>query len=346
MPFREIVGHRRQIGLLRRASASGTLPPSLIFSGPEGVGKRTVALAVAQALNCLNRPVAGSANAGDACGTCPSCSKIARRIHPDVLIVEPGETGSIKVEQARGVMDQLAYRPFEGRARVVIIDAADQMVDHAQNALLKTLEEPPAATVLVLVTPQPDLLLPTIRSRCCQVRFAPLASRDIAQVLVERHGFGERDAHAAAALAGGSFRRALDAAALETTEARAFALAALQEAARSADPKSRLAIGAALLQTVPKKGKGKSAGTADRAALAVRLSVMASLIRDVSILSARASESALVNLDLRHELEGLTRDYDRQRLQRAFSAVGRSLAAVERHNASPKIVVDWLALQL
>jgi DNA polymerase-3 subunit delta' len=345
MPFRDIAGHRRQIGLLARALGADALPPSLVFSGPDGIGKRMVALAVAQLLNCLSPLTDRATGRQDACGACLACSKIARRIHPDVVLVEPEDSEAIKVDAIRAVVGQVTYRPFEGRYRVVVIDRADQMNDAAQNALLKTLEEPPQRTVMVLVTSQPDTLVATIRSRCCQVRFAPLAPHEIARVLVERHNFAEGDANAAAALAGGSFGRALDAGSIETTSARAIAVAVLQEAARASEPRARLAAGAALLQPGPRKGREKSAASPDRGALAVRLSALASILRDVTVLSARASDEALVNLDIRNDLESLTRDYDRARLDRAFSAVGRAQAAVER-NASPKIVVDWLAIHL
>jgi len=346
MAFRDLVGHRRQMGLLARAITAGTLPPSLVLSGPEGIGKRQVATAVAQALNCLS-PVDDAAHGWrDACGSCASCSRIARRIHPDLLTVEPGDSGSIKIEPIRELIGRMAYRPYEGQYRVVVIDAADQMTGDAQDAMLKTLEEPPARTILVLIAVQPNDLVPTIRSRCCHVRFAPLAPQDVATALVERHRMSDRDAHAAAALSGGSFRRALDASTIDTVEARAVALAILQGAARASDPRARLALGSALLEAMPGKSKGKTQSGAARDALAVRLGIMASLLRDVSVLSVRASETALVNLDLRPDLERLAGDYDRARLERAFSAVGRSLAAVERQNASPKIVVDWLAFQL
>ena len=95
-------------------------------------------------------------------------------MHPDVLVVEPGDSGSIKIEQVRDVVDRARYRPFEGRRRVVIIDEADALVAAAQNALLKTLEEPPPSSVFILVTARPDVLLPTVRSRCPQLRFRPL----------------------------------------------------------------------------------------------------------------------------------------------------------------------------
>jgi DNA polymerase-3 subunit delta' len=346
MAFSDIVGHRRQIALLARALGGDALPPSLVFSGPDGVGKRLVALAVAQALNCLNPTVDGPVGARDACGTCAACRKIVRRIHPDVLVVAPDEGETIKVETVRDIVGQVAYRPFEGQYRVIVIDRAEQMNDTSQNALLKTLEEPPQRTVLILVTSQPDSLLATIRSRCCRIRFAPLAPHEMARALVERHGMSDSDANAASALAGGSFGKALDAGGGETAEARAVAVAVLQELAHAADPRTRLAAGAALLQAASKKGRDKSSSGSDRGTLAMRLSAMASVIRDVSVIAAHAPDEALINLDIRGELGALTQHYDRARLERAFSAVGRSLAAVERHNASPKIVVDWLAIQL
>src|SRR5262245_38442898 len=143
MPFRDVIGHRRLIDLLSRAVSRGSLPPSLIFSGPAGVGKRLAAVATAQALNCPNR------TSTDSCGVCATCLRITRGVHPDVLLIEPGDTGTIKIDQIRDIIDRAAYRPFEGVRRVVIVDDADALVPQAQNALLKTLEEPPPASVFV-----------------------------------------------------------------------------------------------------------------------------------------------------------------------------------------------------
>ena len=345
MSFCDIVGHRRQIGLLARALGADALPPSLVFSGPDGIGKRRVALAVAQALNCLSPAVDGATGRRDGCGDCPACSNIARRIHPDVLVIEPEDGEEIKVEAVRQVVGQVTFRPFEGRYRVVVIDRADQMNAFAQNALLKTLEEPPQRTVLVLVTAQPDTLLADdpVPLLSGPVR-ADRAARDCPGMLVERHRFPSRTRTPRRPWLEAAFGKALDAGAGENTEARAVAVAVLHGAARDGDPRTRLAAGAALLQAGTRKGKDKSQAASDRGALAVRLSALASIIRDVTVLSARAPDEALVNLDIRTELEPLTRYYDLARLDRAFSAVGRSLAAVERHNASPKIVVDWLAV--
>ena len=187
MPFRDIVGHRRLVDLLSRSIDRSTLPPSLIFAGAD---TRAAAIAVAQALNC-SAPIESripNHESRDACGTCASCQRIARGVHPDILFVEPGDNGSIRIDQIRDVIDRAGYRPFEGTRRVVIIDQAEALMPPAQNALLKTLEEPPAASVFILLTAMPDRLLATVRSRCVRLTFASGAdaavdadARDVAQ---------------------------------------------------------------------------------------------------------------------------------------------------------------------
>jgi len=121
MSFRQIAGHRHLLELVARASSRGTLPPSLIFAGPEGVGKRMAAVALAQLMNCLQTETFQGL---DGCGTCASCKRIGRGVHADVLMVEPGDTGTIKIDQVRDAIERSAYRPFEGRRRVVIINDA------------------------------------------------------------------------------------------------------------------------------------------------------------------------------------------------------------------------------
>ena len=182
MPLRDITGHQRLVELLARSIAGGTLPPSLLFAGPAGATKRQTALAVAQTLNCLDlRRVTDASGQpiADACGVCASCLRIQRGVHPDVVIVEPGDTGAIRIDQIREVVERTAYRPFEGRRRVVVIDEADALMAPAQNALLKTLEEPPSLSVFILVTTRPDMLLPTVRSRCIRLLFTEPGTQEI-----------------------------------------------------------------------------------------------------------------------------------------------------------------------
>ncbi len=238
MPFADIIGQDRAVQSLRAALAHGALHHAYLFAGPEGVGKAGVARLLAQAANCLQRP-------DDACGACAACRKIARGTHPDVIVVEQerkmakegrwepkgGRTPSndIVVDQVRDVVDhRLGMKRFEARRRFVIVDPADAMNPQAQNALLKTLEEPPDDTTLVLVSASADALLPTIRSRCARVTFASLAEEVIAERLIA-NGREAEEARLTAALSGGSLGRALglDAGALQEREEAVRTAAAL-----------------------------------------------------------------------------------------------------------------------
>ena len=347
--FRTIVGHRRVLSLLSRAITNDTLPPALLFSGPAGVGKRRAADAVARALNCLT-PVTdaivspvheGDAPlplARDACGTCPACRRIERGVHPDVIVIEPGDTGTIKIEPVREVIDRAAFRPFEARRRVVILDEADAMQAPAQSALLKTLEEPPSASIFILVSSLPDALLPTVRSRCPRIRFAPLAPPEVAYALVRDHEYPRDDASAVAADADGSIGRAIASQATDLIDARASAHRLLEQSARVSDPVRRV-------EAVKDFLGSKTAGAAEREKLSTCLRVLASLLRDVSVLVEGGDARVLANPDSRRELDVIARSFDSGRTTRAYQAVDEALLAVDR-NVSPKVVIGWLALQL
>ena len=345
MPLRHISGHQHLLQRLAQVVARGTLPQSMIFSGPEGVGKHTAALALAQLLNC-ERPVPWPVDPDhradsddqpavrDSCGECAACRRIARAVHADLLVVKPGESGTIKIDQIREAIDRSSYRPFEGRRRVVIIDDADALMPEVQNALLKTLEEPPPASTFVLVTARPDLLLPTVRSRCQQLRFGRLSPSDVAAALMSNHGFDAAAAHAAAAAADGSIGRALERDVEDATAARDAAARLLTSAAAGKDPRRRLDAAKAL-----------GAGAAERDALAERLRALSSLLRDLGAVNAEAPDRVLANLDLKPAIQSVRQSFDADRIDAAFAAVDRALAALDR-NASPKIVADWVALNL
>ena len=350
MPFREIVGHKRLISLLSRAIARQTLPPSLLFAGPVGVGKRRVAMAVAEAVNCLkprtgSDPISvsdremGSDPICDACGECASCKRIARGVHLDVIVIEPGDSGSIKIEQVRDAIDRADYRPFEGKRRVVVIDHADALVPQAQNALLKTLEEPPSASIFILASAMPDALLPTVLSRCPRLRFGPLSAADVAGALIANHGYSDADARAAASDADGSIGRALEMDSADLADAREGAGRLLEQAARVSDPSRRLD---AVRDLTASKGGGPGA---ERDQLSACLRALASLLRDTSILALGGDRRMLGNADLEQPLAALARTFDARRSMAAYVAVDEALAALER-NASPKVVADWLVLQL
>ncbi|MEE8436558.1 MAG: DNA polymerase III subunit delta' [bacterium] len=175
MSFKDIVGQSDAIGLLREAMGRERIPSAYLFLGPRNVGKRTTALTLAKALNCREA-------AGDSCDACPSCRKIDEKVHPDVETVSP-DGQFIKIDQVREVTNRLALIPFEATKRVIVFSAAGRMNPQAANALLKTLEEPPQNTLLVLCAERAAGLLETIVSRCVPVRFGLLGQSDTRALL-------------------------------------------------------------------------------------------------------------------------------------------------------------------
>ena len=339
MLLREIIGHRRLTTLLARAIERESLPPTLLFAGPHGIGKWAVARAMAQAVNCLN-PVRSPEPhlAVDACGQCRACDRIARNVHVDVIALEPDDKASIKIDAVRDVLSHTSFRPFEGRKRVVMIREADTLEPAAQNSLLKSLEEPPPGTSFVLTTAVPGALLPTVRSRCMRLRFGRLTSTELATALTRHYEYSDSDARAAAALADGSIGQALALADDDLTTYRELAVGMLTNAARRSDTQSRLNA-AATLHTSPSKKERT------RQDLAVVLKLMASMLRDLEAINAGADRSVLANPALVDALEPLAPSFNGDRARDAFGAVDRALMALER-NAGIKVVAEWVAVQV
>lgn len=290
----EIRGQKRAVGLLQSALRLGRVHHAWLFTGPEGVGKETAALAFGRSLLC-HGPVEG-----EACGECPACRKVERGLHPDLLRILPEalavERGllareevartpsrDLRIEQIRKLEGALALAPVEGTRRVVLLLAAESMNAAAQNAFLKTLEEPPAGTHVVLVAEAGDRLLPTIRSRCVRVPFGPLPLDFVAERLVAERGIGAEEARLLAALAGGSLGRA-QGLTPEALEGRARILEAL-EGLDAGDFRPLLA----LAETI-------AAGGRDEAAL--RLDAIALFYRDAAVLASGAGGEAIANRDL------------------------------------------------
>ena len=231
MKIEEFAGHGPEIEHLLRSARAGRLAHAYLLCGPRGCGKKTLAHLLSQALFCqaeaAKRP----------CGACPACKRFLSGNHPDVRALAP-KGRSIGVDDVRELMDYLSRRPYEGGWHAAIIERAEKMTPSAQNALLKTLEEPPRDTVFFLLTETPGALLSTVRSRLRAVRVAPLTREDCAAVLARR-GVEEARARRLAGLAHGSVGRALEIGADEGFEpllARALAsLAALDGAASVAD---------------------------------------------------------------------------------------------------------------
>lgn len=225
------VGNARVVEILLRAINQQRLPHAMIFAGQEGVGKCTLALLLAQVLNCLspeNHSACGKCSScrkisstllgrnlacenmkeEGFCGVCPSC-RLKMQNHPDVRLIEPEKT-TIAIDQIRELIGEVAFQPFEARYRVVILDPADRMKMEAQNSLLKTLEEPSSRTVIILVTTNPYMLLDTIRSRARLLQFGEIPQETIKKYLISEGILSPEDAHLASVLSGGSLAKAVD----------------------------------------------------------------------------------------------------------------------------------------
>nr|HID58885.1 DNA polymerase III subunit delta' [Desulfobacterales bacterium] len=204
MTFKSIIGQERPIRFLQQSLKKGMVANAYLFTGIEGIGKRTTATVFAMALNCL------SPDGASPCGSCRSCRKIGSGNHPDVIYLER-KGAFIRIDQVRELFREISFRPFEGKKRVVIITNAHTMNHEAANALLKVLEEPPAKTTFILTASQESDLLPTIVSRCQHITFSPIPAEKIAEVLIQERGLKKEEAMPLAVCAGGSLKKALSA---------------------------------------------------------------------------------------------------------------------------------------
>ncbi len=195
MSLKDIIGQEKAVRMLLGILMRQKVASSYLFCGEAGIGKKTAAVNFVKALNCLNPQSAGprvpSDSPVDACDECESCAKIRAGVHPDFLIISPEER-IIRIEEVRMIDDALSYKPFEGRKKTVIIDDAETMNISAANAFLKTLEEPPEDSVIILVSSRPDLLPATIRSRCSKINFFPLPKAACTQVIAGKEKDAEK----------------------------------------------------------------------------------------------------------------------------------------------------------
>lgn len=201
MGLKDIVGQEKAIKILLRTIQRDKIPSSYLFAGESGIGKKYTAINFSKAINCLNRyinnqvftqdkdikkgseiPLDIDYELIDSCDICDSCKKIDRGIHPDFSLILP-EDGQIRIEEIRKINEILFLKPFEGRKKIVIVDDADLMNQNAANAFLKTLEEPPEDSLIILISSNPDRLPETIRSRCTRINFTPLSINECINVI-------------------------------------------------------------------------------------------------------------------------------------------------------------------
>lgn len=325
--FASLVGNDTNKEILRRLVKNERYGATMIFAGPDGVGKRQFALAFAKAANCQNPP----AGPADSCDKCPSCFRIDHESHGDVRTVRPDGT-YIKVAQARELSQEIRYRPFEGRQRFFIVDEADRLREEAANALLKTLEEPPPTSNLILVTARPDALLPTIRSRSQRIVFAPLSLTEMRAFITSHHPRPKDETDLLARLSEGRIGQitAID---LSDYRRDRRELLELLELLSAGGNRYRLLKAAEYL------------GKQERESFEKKLDLLTRLFRDMILLVAGRDRAQIVNIDEAERIERLSSQIGWQRLVKwveRFNELRASLAI----NINRQIAMDALLQEL
>ena len=283
--FGALVDQQRAIDRLQRWLAGGKLPHAVLITGIAGVGKAVAATLFAMACNCSEMTVGGGKpNEMAPCGRCRACRKTCAGQHPDVVTVSP-VNGMIRIDQIRSITRMLSMRPYEARYRVVIITDAQHLHPSAANALLKTLEEPPPQTVLIMTAVQASDLLPTVVSRCQQLPLRAIGSTEIRRILTAELNVALQWADVAAGMAGGSLARAVQMVDPEWKSHRDWLLDEL--ALLPGSPVQRLLALAERL-------------AGDQKRLQQHLEVAGSWYRD--LLVARTAPDQIINMDLSEKI--------------------------------------------
>jgi len=318
MAFTDIIGQQKPLTVLRSALASGRLHHAYLFIGLEGVGKHTVALAFAKAIYC-------SELTNDFCDGCVNCHRIADGNHPDVRVIEPlSGKKEISIAQIRELERDLSYRSFTGKCKIAIIDPATLLNSSSQNALLKTLEAPPQDSLITLIAPNAGGLLPTLRSRCLRLSFAPLARREVAGYLQTRHGMSSADAEFVAALGMGSIGAALSLEKDDLIEKRRIWTGMLGSL-KVRDYHGAMIAAEAL------------ANNRDDALKFLKWAE--SWYRDLLIHTIDNNSQELVNLDMREQIAQQSADGNVERNLRAFSQSAGAAARIQR-NLNRRMVLE------
>ncbi len=341
--FSSLAGNENVKITLRRLAENGRMPNSMLLSGDEGVGKRQFALEIAKSLVCKE-----PANR-EACGVCAACQRADKFLfpkldekddhkrvifsdHPDIGMVIPYNR-NILIDAIRHLESEANYRPYEAEARIFIIDNADKMNDPSANALLKTLEEPSATTYIFLITSRPDKLLPTIRSRCQSLRFAPIASEKIEEFLIGERAYTHDEARLAARLAQGSIGRAVSINVEQFRKRREKMMDVVSNSIQNGGF-------AALLKTAEEMNDVK-----DKTAFEENLNVLQSIIHDVWSLSVSGNQARLVNTDFAAAIGHLAKDLGQADLPGWMSLIDEVRENL-KVNINRKIAADALFVSI
>lgn len=336
MALKDIIGHARPIAILRRTLDRDRLPSAYLFAGESGTGKKFVAINFAKAINCLRPKGRGQASElaaqnselADACDECSSCIKIDAGTHPDLLFVAP-EKSDIRVDEIRAVEEALSFRPYEGIKKIVIIDEADAMNQAAANAFLKTLEEPPGESLIILIASNPDRLPETIRSRACRINFTPLSYEACEKVLRnQRNGKGSKEVRA------------------ETGKTEVSQISNL---VRLSMGRPGLALSSDLLKErkhftdlLREMVSGNTGAWAGRAEMEQWLDMACLLMRDMAVLKITGNEGLLFNADIKDNISDKDKAGDIKDILQAFDKLTR-LKGIVGFNLNAKITWNYIA---
>ncbi len=312
--FKEMIGQEGAIGFLRTLVATDRLGNAYLFTGIQGIGKRTAAVAFALLVNCRNP------DDGDGCRRCASCKRIIGGSHPDLIIVEPDqEKKAIGIDQIREINRHLAFSPMLGPRRVIIVDPAEAMSGEAANAFLKALEEPPPGNIFILSARDPGQLFPTIVSRCQRVAFKPLPTGDIVRLLVEGNVDGEK-AKLLARLSEGSLGEAMRLANDQLVSDRANLVTMLQ--AVTGGSTDELLDLAQRFSDLGKGAPGDGELKGDRVALL--LALWKSWFRDILVIKVGGKADLIFNSDLGDHLKKASGHYSVGGLMTSLAVIGRA----------------------
>ena len=328
----DVLGHEWAAYLLQQHIERGELRHAYLFTGPPGVGRRTLALRFAQAINCLKPPAPG-----EPCGACRTCQQIQRMQQVDLSVVElEPERTEIRIEQIRALQHTLSLTPVESRYRVALLLRFEQANANAQNSLLKTLEEAPEKVILLLTASAAENLLPTIVSRCEVLRLRPLAVEKLAAALEQKYNLPAEEAHLLAHLSGGRVGYALrlhaEPALLQQRQAW------LEDLWRLLQQTKRSRFAFAAQKTGIRSGRGKI----DREGLRQMFLVWESFWRDLLLASSGAS-APLVNLDRQADIHSLANQSSPDEALARLTDLQLALQRLE-DNVNPQLLLEVLLL--